>query len=80
MVSHEPSELGMKGDELHIAYGLAITGCPRVPPAAYQSTRPVTGSQTTLLGGTNAGSESQQQDDRGHSPKAGVRKRHGTQE
>ena len=41
MVSDKPPELGMKGDELHIAFGLAVSGCPRMPPAASQSTSPV---------------------------------------
>ena len=79
MISDEPPELGMKGHELHIAYGLAVAGCPRVPPAPRESTRPVARRQATRLGRGSDRCESKQEDEPGRSPKAGVRGLHGPQ-
>jgi len=79
MVSDEPPELGMKRDELYIAVGLAVAGCPRVAPSAGQSTSPVACSQATLLSGGGDGREGKQEDEPSRPPKAASTVLHGPQ-
>ena len=77
IVGDEPPELGMKRNELHVALGLAVAGCPWMSPAANESTGLVAGGQANRLGGH--GHESKQENEPCRSGEAIGRQLHGQQ-